>query len=147
MLATFESARLSVWGLGLILFWLAWSRTVNGWHWQLVGTRIGRWTVPEPREKYPPPRSTEGNPTTFFGALLGLIPILAFTEAIAQRHVAWLGISPFGPLFSIMSVWLLIAVIVFLLWKLAFKPAKKMRISAGWVALSHAIVWIQHVGV
>ena len=137
--ALFEAARLSAWGLGLILVYLSLTRSLNAVHWHLHE----RGLVRVPTVRFAPPRSTAGNPTTFFAMLLGLIPILAFTQPIAAKHVGWLSIGP-GPWASLCAVWLLCIIIVFLLWKLAFNPKRKMLVAGGWVALSHVVIWLPH---
>lgn len=66
--ALFEAARLSSWGLGLLLVYLAYERGWNEWQWALAGKRIGRWVIPAPAKRFDPPRATGGNPTTVFAA-------------------------------------------------------------------------------
>lgn len=137
----FEAARLSSWGLGLLLLYIAGSRVLNALHW----TAHRRGWLWVPRVEYDPPRWSSSTPTTFFSALFAMIPLFAFTPAILAKHVVWLEVGQ-TPAASIVAVWLLCVVSLFLLWKLAFRPARKLAIGCGWVLLSHGIAWIQVAG-
>lgn len=127
--ALFEAARLSAWGLGIVLAWLLATRALDaaGLRWApATGLAVA---VPSVRA------------VKIDGALVAGLALCAFTPAILGNYVVWLdaGAVP-KPVFAMFAVWALIALELRLLARLAYHPRFKVGWALGWIGFAHLTV-------
>ena len=123
----FEAARLTVWGVGLVLVWLALSRLYDWFADRTLRPGEAEVTLPQSRD------------VANDALLLGVMALLAFSVAILQSYTAYLG-SGRIPLISAASLWLLFWLECRFLTRLAHHPRYMVRWALCWAVFAHAVV-------
>lgn len=126
-LPIFGAVRLTVWGIGIVLAWLALARLRD---WATARTlRPGEAEIALPLAQE----------VTHDALLLGGMAILAFSLPILQKFTAYLGADRY-PLIGGASLWLLFWLECRMLRRLAYHPRYMARWALCWVLFAHAVV-------
>lgn len=126
-LIIFDAARLTVWGTGIMLIWLALGRTRD---WITVRALLpseGEVAMPLPRE------------VVNDALLVGGMALLAFSVAIMQSYTAYLGAGRI-PIISAASLWGLFWLEVRMLTRIAYHPHFMVRWALLWALFAHVVV-------
>ena len=124
-LPIFEGVRLTVWGVGILLVWLALGRARD---WITLRT-----LKPGGAEIALPLSRDVANDAL----LLGGMTLLAFSVPILQNYIALLGAGRI-PLMSAASLWLLFWLQCRVLYRLAYHPRYMVRWALCWAVFAHA---------
>ena len=126
-LPIFGAIRLTVWGVGIVLVWLALAR-LRDW----ASTRVLR---PGEAEIALPLSSDVINDAL----LLGAMALLAFSVPILQKFTLYLGADRY-PLLGASSLWALFWLECRMLQRLAYHPRYMVRWALCWALFAHAVV-------
>ena len=126
-LSIFGAVRLTVWGIGIVLVWLALSR-LRDW-------ATARALRPDEAEiAVPLSRDVVSD-----ALLLGGMALFAFSLPILQKFTAYLGAERY-PLIGASSLWLLFWLECRMLRRLAYHPRYMARWALCWAAFAHLII-------
>lgn len=138
MLNIFEGLRLACWGVGLLLVWLSMQRTVQEAHRRLANVGV---LAPPSHAELP---ITAAHPQMLIAIafICGTVPLFAFTPQIMGGFVRWLD-GRWSPSTSALALQAQFMVEVYFLYRIAFRPAFKMRWAASWYLFSMIVgfVW------
>lgn len=128
-LPIFEGIRLTVWGVGILLMWLALGR-VRDWI-TLRTLKPGEAAIALPLTK----------DVAHDALLLGTMALLAFSVAILQNYIAYLGAGRI-PLVSAASLWLLFWLQCRFLSRIAYHPRYMVRWALCWGIFAHLVTFM-----
>ena len=126
-LPIFDAVRLTVWGVGFLLVWKALGRLRDWMTLRALLPGEADITLPLALE------------VVHDALLLGCMAALAFSVAILQSYVAYLGAGRI-PLISAASLWVLFWLECRTLARIAYHPRYMVRWALCWAVFAHIVV-------